>query len=487
MRYGYRVAVAWLVLAALGAASGIARAQGEPQLPREGGAPLPATPAGGLSMGGQNPLLGGVPSGQATAGVLPLSLADALARSLKQNLGIVLGEQSQRAAAGSRWQALSGVLPNAAVHLSQARQEINLEEFGFPVPPGTSPIIGPFTVAAMHFTVSQPVFDYAAIQGARAGGQAANAAGHTFKDTRDLVVFMTANLYLQAVTAASRIDAAQAQMKTAQALYDRAVNLKQAGVVAGIDVLRAQVQLQAQQQRVIFYENEFAKAKLTLQRAIGLPLGQQVQLTDAVPYVPLDAGSPEAMLKQAYDSREDLQAATALLKAAEDYRQAALGTGLPTVRVNADVGRSSSAWDTLHATYAVSAAVTVPVFQGGRVRGRVLQADAQLRQQQAQIEDLRARIDYEVRSALLDVQAADQRVRVAKGAADLASQQLTQAQDRFSAGVASNIEVVQAQEALATATENYLSALHSHNLAKISLARSIGLSEERASRILGGK
>ncbi|HEX7485306.1 MAG TPA: TolC family protein [Vicinamibacterales bacterium] len=476
-----------LTAAVLAILAGTGRAQGpggEPQLPREGGMPLPG--ASSALMGGPNMLMGGVPAGQATEGLLPVSITDAIARGLKQNLGVVLGEQSVRSAAGSRWQSLSGLLPNAGLRLSQTREEINLEEFGFPVTPGQSPILGPFNVSAVHVVASAPIFDYAAIQRARAGGQAATAAAHSFRDVRDLVVFVTANLYLQAVTGASRIDAARAQLKTAQALYDRAFNQKQAGVVAGIEVLRAQVQLQSQQQRVIFFENEFAKQKLALERAVGIPLGQRIELTDRVPYSALDSMTLEESLTQAYGSREDLQGALALARAAQAGRQAAIGEGLPSVSVTADLGRSSSALDTLHGTYSVAASVHVPIFQGGRVRGRVLQADAQVKQEQAQVEDLRARIEYEVRSALLDVQAADQRVRVAKSAADLAGEQLTQAQDRFTAGVTSNIEVVQAQETVATATENYLSALYAHNLAKISLARAIGLSEERARQFLAG-
>ncbi|MBP1633741.1 MAG: outer rane efflux protein [Acidobacteria bacterium] len=475
----------WLLAAALVGTAGPAparaqaqaQAQAEPQLPREGGSPLPA-PGAGIFQSGQNPLLGGVPSGQATPGTLALSLADAVARGLARNLGIVLGEQARLSAAGGRWQALSGVLPSAALRISQAREEINLQEFGFPVPPGESPIIGPFDVSAVHLGVSLPVFDYAAIQGARAGGAAEAAAGHSFQDVRDLVVYTVSSLYLQAVTASARIDAARAQLATAQALYDRAATMKQAGIVAGIEVLRAQVQLQSQQQRVIFYENERAKARLALVRAIGLPLAQEVQLTDQGSYVPAEAATLESALQLAYQSREDLQAALALVRVAEASRQAAIGTGLPSVRVNADIGRSSNAWDSLLGTYAVTAAVTVPLFQGGRVHGRLLQADAQLQQQRAQVEDLRARIEFEVRSALLDVRAADERVGVARTAADLADEQLVQAQDRFGAGVASNIEVVQAQEALATATENYISALFAHNLAKLSLARATGTAAE---------
>ncbi len=482
---GCKARVVALAFAAAAVVPTGAQAQGQavgPQVPREGGTPIPAAPS--VLVIGQSIVMGGVPSGQATSAVLPVSLGDAMARGLKQNLGVVLGEQAVRSAAGVRWQSLSGLLPTAGFRVGQTREEINLEEFGFPVAPGQSPIIGPFNVAALHLSASAPVFDYAAIQRARAGAQVAGAASHSFRDARDLVAFVTANLYLQAVAGASRIDAARTQIATAQTLYDHAVGQNKAGIVPGIEVLRAQVQLQSQQQRLIFYTNEFAKQKLALQRAVGIPLGQVIELTDRLPYSAFDRMTLEQALAEAYASREDLQAAQAMVHAAEAGRQAAVGEGLPSVIVSGDVGRSSNQWDTLHATYAVNALVRVPIFQGGRVHGRVLQADAEVKQQQAQVADLRARIEYEVRAALLDLQAADDRVRVARSAADLAGQQLTQAQDRFTAGVTSNLEVVQAQETVATATDNYLSALFAHNLAKISLARAIGLAEERGRQLL---
>jgi outer membrane protein TolC len=477
-----------IVLAtALVLSAGVARAQapgGAPQVPRAGGQPLPAAAP---SIGeGQSLLMGGVPSGSVTPGVLALSLTDAVARGLKQNLGVIIGEQAVRSAAGTRWQALSGLLPNAGLTVGQSRGELNLEEYGFPVSPGESPVLGPFEVSALHLSASAPLFDYAALARAREGRQASDAAVHSLKDSRDLVIFVVANLYLQAVTGASRIEATKAQVQTAQALYDRAVVEKQAGVVAGIEVLRAQVQLQAQQERVIFYENEFAKEQLALQRAVGIPLGQAIVLTDQMAYAALDGLSLDESLQQAYASREDLQSGLALVRAAEAARQSAIGEALPSLDVTADLGKSSNAWDTLQSTYMVGATLRVPIFQGGRVHGRVLEADAQLNEQRAAIEDLRARIELEVRTALLDVRAADDRVRVARSAADLAAQQLAQAQDRFTAGVSSNIEVVEAQETVATATDNYLSALNAHNMAKISFARALGLSEERIRQYLGG-
>ncbi len=484
MRTRQRVGIALAVALAL---AGPARAQipgGEPQVPRGGGQPLPA--AAPAIPQGQSLLMGGVPVGSVTPGVLPLSLSDAITRGLKQNLGVIVGEQGVRSAAGLRWQAVSGLLPSAGISVGQSHAELNLEEYGFPVSPGESPIIGPFNVSALHVTASTPLFDYAAIERARAGRQASDAADHSLRDSRDLVIFVVANLYLQAVTGASRIDATRAQVQTAQALYDRAVIQKQAGVVAGIEVLRAQVQLQAQQERVIFYENEFAKEKLGLQRAVGIPLGQAIDLTDRMAYAPLDGLSLDESLEQAYSSRQDLQSALALTRAAEASRQSVIGEALPALNLTADYGKSSNAWDTLKNTYAVGATLRVPIFQGGRVRGRVLQADAQLTEERAALEDLRARIELEVRTALLDLRAADDRVHVARSAADLAAQQLAQAQDRFTAGVSSNIEVVEAQETVATATDNYLSALNAHNTAKISFARALGLSEERIRQYLGG-
>jgi outer membrane protein TolC len=164
-----------------------------------------------------------------------------------------------------------------------------------------------------------------------------------------------------------------------------------------------------------------------------------------------------------------------------------MAEALPTVRLNTDYGRIGNTLADALGTYSVNATVTVPLFQGGRVRGRLLQTDAQLRQQAAQVEDMRSRIEYDVRTATLDAESADQRVRVAKRAANLADEQLAQARDRFAAGVTGNLEVVQAQEAVATATDNYLTSLHAHNIAKVSLARAIGLSEERVNELLGGR
>jgi outer membrane protein TolC len=479
---GILLAAAWLAMG-----SGSSPGQGpEPQLPREAAAPAQVMQQTPRIAQGQSPFLGGVPEGTATTEVLPLSLAEAIDLGLRHNLGLLLSEQGVRSADGARWKSRSELLPKLEAGVSETREKINLESYGFPVAPGESPILGPFNVFDGRFYLTQKVFDYGALEAARADRESLKAAGAAFRDARDEVVFVCASLYLEAVTAVGRIDAARAQLDTAQALYDRSVAMKEAGTAAGIEVLRAQVQLQAQQQRVIFNENEFSKEKLKLARAVGLPLGQALELTDRMTYSGLESMTVEGALETALRSRQDFESAQALVRAAEASLRSALGKGLPSVGVAADIGKTGATVDGARETFSMQAAIELPLFQGGRQRGRLLEADAALREQQARLADLRSRIEYEIRSALLDVGASDERVHVAQSALSLANEQLSQAQDRFAAGVVNNIEVVQAQEAVATASDNYLSALYSHNLAKLSLARALGMTESAMESFLSG-
>jgi outer membrane protein TolC len=263
--------------------------------------------------------------------------------------------------------------------------------------------------------------------------------------------------------------------------------MKDAGTIAGIELIRAQVQVENLKQRVNYYENEFSKQKLMLARAVGLPLAQAFELTDQVPFKAIDTMPLDAALAQAYTNRADYKAALELLKADEARRRSAYGSLAPSVHLTADYGDIGPSWDSALGTYSVMGLVRVPLFQAGRERGRILIADAALQQDRAQMADLKARIEYEVRAAHLDVQAAAERVRVARSAADLANQQLTQAQDRFAAGVASHVEVVQAQEAVATESENLIASLFAHNVAKAALARATGMAEDAAERLLGGQ
>jgi outer membrane protein TolC len=430
-------------------------------------------------------VFGSVPDEQSTPD-LQLSLADAIARSLRHNLAVLSTEYSVEAARGSRWRALSELLPAISTRASRSEQVLNLAAFGFPPPPGGSSIVGPFSVIDARVFLTQSVLDFRAINDARAQGKALDAARLQVKNARDLVVLVTANLYSQVIATASRAEAAHAQLVTAERVHNRALDLRNAGVVAGIDVLRAQVQMETQRQRAIAADNDVQKAKLQLARVIGLAAGQQFALSDTMPYAPLESLSLEDALATAYRSRADFQAAQALVDAAEAERRAATAERWPSVQVNADYGDIGPTFANSHSTFSVTASVRVPVFEASRTIGRVLDAQSQLHQRQAELADFKSRIDFEVRTALLDLNAAAQQVAVAATARDLANEQLTQAQDRFAAGVAGGLETVQAQEAVATANESYIASVYAHNLAKGALARALGVTEASMQTFLKG-
>jgi outer membrane protein TolC len=257
------------------------------------------------------------------------------------------------------------------------------------------------------------------------------------------------------------------------------------GIIAGIDVVRAEVRLNSDRQRVTASQNDFEKTRLQLARVIGLPVGQSFTLSAQLPNVPVPDMTLEQALEQAYKSRPDYRAAQERVKAAEATRAAAASELLPTVHVNADYGALGlTASDTV-ATYSVSGSVNVPIFQGGRTQGRIAEAEADLRQRRAEADDMRAQIYYDVRAAFLDLQATGEQTQVATRSRELANQELTQARDRFAAGVANNIEVVQAQQSVTAAEEQYIDALLGYDVAKAVLARSLGDAEAAVQRILG--
>lgn len=413
------------------------------------------------------------PGASAQPPPLSLTLEDAIARGLRENINARLQEADVTSARGDRWVALRDLLPTSSVRLGVTRQEINLAAFGFSLP-GFPSIVGPFNVHDSRLYVSQPLVDLHALYASKSGSANLRAAELEMRDTRALIGLAVRDLYLQTVAAESRLKAARAQSETARALFNQASDLKNAGVVAGIDVLRAQVQVRMQEQRAIAAENEFEKQKLRLARAIGLPQGQGLVLADAMPYAPLQTMALDGALRQAFGAREDYHASEARLQAAEAMKKAALSNNLPSLHMKADYGEIGRTSADTHSTFSVMTELRIPLFDAANVRGHMLEADGLLQRRRAELNDFRARVEYEVRAAYLDLRSADQQLLAAEDAMKLANQELEQTRDRFAAGVTGNIEVVQAQEAVATATENYISSLYAHNLAKASLAHAIG-------------
>ena len=444
------------------------------------------TVTGRSSLGPISPFLGGVPTEKVTPEAIPIPILNAITRALEHNLGVLNAEESVGRAQGARWTALADLLPNVSGRIAENRQKVNLAAFGFPLPPGTPSLVGPFNVFDARVNVTQSVFDRRASSLAQAENHRLAAAELNVKSARDLVVIVSGNLYLEALAAQARVDSARAQLETAQAILDQATQLKASGIVAGIDVLRAQVQLGTEQLRLTSATNDAALTKLKLARVMGLPAGQAYTLSNDIPDLP----SPDMTLEQAYEraltTRPDYLAALERVKAAEADRQAAASEYLPSVRVAGDYGTIGNTIGSAKGTYSVSGAVNVPIFNGGRTRGRLLQADADLRMRRSEVEDLKASIDYDVRASFLELATTREQLAVATRSRELAAQQLTQARDRFAAGVASNVEIVQAQEAVAMSSEQYISAAYGYNSAKGSLTRVLGTTEDLVRQLLGG-
>jgi outer membrane protein TolC len=436
--------------------------------------------AGSTLVGQQNQFLGSVPTGVPSPTPLALTLHEAIDRGLKTNLGLLLSVSASESARGERLRTLSALIPQVNGRAGETDETLDLKAVGFNFHfPGVSiaTVVGPFHYTDVRAYASWTAFDYAALKNYSASRENQRAARFSTLDARDLVVQATANGYLQIVADASRVEAIRSQVETSQAVYDRAVDQQTAGTAAGIDVLRSQVELKQQLQRLLAQTNQFEKDKLTLGRVIGLPAGQAFTLSETVPFGALASMTQDQALHTAVQQRPDLQSSRARVRAAEEAVKAAHGERYPTAAVTADYGDVTTPGES-HGTFSVVASAKISMFDGGRIAGDIIQARSALKQRQDELADLGGQIEYQVRTAFLDIRSAADQVAVARDNLDLANQTLVQARDRFSAGVSDTVEVVQAQESVATANDTLISALFAHNVAKVALARALGGTEQ---------
>ena len=431
----------------------------------------------------QDPYAGSLPQGQATAEVIDLSVEDALDRALKYNLGLYLSERTTEQTRAERLRALSELLPVVNGAVTEQAQKINLKAFGFAFP-GFPSSVGPFGLFELQAAGTWDPLNLHYISGVRAATENVKAAQCSYRDARDTVVLAVGANYLLTIANESRVTAAEAELKAAQALYQLAVDQEQAGISPNIDTLRARVQLQTQESLLIQAQNNLEKQRISLARVIGLPVQQKFRLVNRVPYHPL----PEAEVANAYEralqTRPDYQAALASLRAAQRNVDAAWQQRLPSIGFSADYGVLGFTPSNLGPNWTAAATLAIPIFQGGKVESDIAQAKSVLKQRQAQVDNLRGSIEQDIENALLDLKAAVQQVEVAKTGLDYAEQALQQSRDRFAAGVTNNVEVIQAQQQLASANEQYIASLYGHNIGKVLLARAIGNAEQAVKQYL---
>jgi outer membrane protein TolC len=428
---------------------------------------------------------GSVTSGEVSAQPLDLTLDEAIQRGLRYNLGAILSTTQASGVRGQRLSQLQALLPTVDASWKESLQQVDLAALGLRVP-GFPTIVGPFGYTDLRAFFSWAVVDVNSLRTYLAARHNFNAAELSAEDARQLVVLTVGNAYLLVLADESLVTAAESQVATSKVSLDQAVNQHQAGTAPLLDELRARVDYQTLQQQLIVDQNALEKDRLALARTIGLPLAQKFNLVDKVPFAPFDQLDIDAAIRQAHANRKDLAAMVEQTHAAEEQRKAATADRFPTLKTDVDYGLIGVNFGSSHGTVDATGTVSVPVFKEFGLRGEAEQAQAQLDTQTAELSDKKGQVDADVRDALLDIASAQQQVEVARSSVDLANEALSEAQQRYAAGVSDNLAVHQAEQSVAVANNQYVSSLYRHNLSKLSLARSLGAAENYKS-YLGGK
>ena len=442
--------------------------------------------AGNGAMITQDTFRGSVIAGRNNGLVLPLSIDDAIARGMRQNLGVILESSTIKSANGQRLEQLQQLLPTVTAAATITVEQVNLAAFGLKFP-GLNPIIGPFQVVDFRAYLTQSLVNVAALENYVAAKHNFQSARLSAEDAHDLVVLTVGNAYLVCVADQARIEAVNAELVTSKVTLDQAIAGHDAGTNPRLDVLRAQVDYQNEQQTLISTTNQLAKDKIALARAIGLPLDQQFALSDTAPYKALDDLNADASFAAALRNRKDLASMEETVKSAEAEKKAAVADQYPTASISADFGDLGTTPGHSHGTFTATGQIESPILQIARNRGEQQVAQAVLDQDKSRLSDEVQQVNADVRSAILDIQTAAKLVQATRSNVDLTVEALSEAQQRFHAGISDNLPVSQAQTQFEQANDQYISALYQHNVAKLSLARAMGVAQTNYKDYLGGK
>src|SRR5215831_928648 len=410
---------------------------------------------------------------------LRLTLDQAVALALKQNptaqIAILTAAQSEQ----DKNIARAGLLPQASARISDEAQKVNLRaQFGgVPAFPGLPSTLGPFQLFSAGPSVSAPVFDLTLWQRYQAARNTANASKANSLSTREQVILLVVSQYIGTLRAVANVQASRSRVDLAQALYDQAADLQKEGVGTGIDTLRANVELQNEKQRLLEAENDRETLLYGLSRLLNLDPRQKIELADALSFSDTPQPEVEASIKTALTDKQEWKALNSQIKAAEGQKKAAWSERLPSVRFDGTFEYVKNSGNTTLPTYTYQASVNLPLFTGGRIHAEVARADLEIRKLGEQRADLRNQIALDVKTALLNLESARNEVQVANLGIQLSKEEVDQARDRFKAGVANNIEVIQAQDSLSRANDNQIAALYRFNQARADFARSIGQME----------
>jgi outer membrane protein len=429
--------------------------------------------ARGQGTGRQNPLPGNAPSG-----VMRLTLDQAVSLALKQNPTAQIAILTAAESVQDKNVARAALLPQANLSVTDTVERLNLQAFLGERIPGFPQHAGPFQVFSAGPVFSAPVFDLTLFRRYQAARETANASRADSLSTREQVILLVVSQYIGTLRAVANVQASQSRVELAQALYDQAADVQKEGVGTGIDTLRANVELQNEKQRLLEAEADRDTSLFGLSRLLNLDPRQVIELGDSLSF--FDTPQPEVLssIDSALAERQEWKALQEQLKSAGLRKKASSESRLPKVDFTGNWAYLGGSSTTGIPTYNYEAAVSVPLFTGGRIHAEIVRADLEIQKLQQQEDDLRNQIALDVKTALINLDSARNQVAVANLGVQLSKEEVDQARDRFKAGVANNIEVIQAQDSLARANDNQIAALYRFNQARADYARSIGQMEK---------
>lgn len=423
------------------------------------------------------------PLGAQDAPAHPVSLPEAIQRSLLANLSVKVANTQVAEAAGTRERRLSTLLPHVTGAQVTSYQNRNLRAFGFSLPE-IPEVIGPFSNYDWRVYGSQTVIDRQAWHSLKAADYQQNAVRLSYQDTRDEVIRQTAGLYLAAEAAEAEVEAAESRVTTSKALAKLAQDQHDAGVATGVDVVRARVQLQRDEQNLLVARDSYDTSLLDLQRYMGVDPGEPLTLAEHLSFHGIEIPNIPEAVQTALHSRADYQSLYAQKQSLVEQQKASKARYYPRLGVDGNYGALGRSYGDMPGIGLIEGTATITIFDRDR-KGEAEEITARLTRVEAEIADLRRGVEQEIRKSILDLQSARQQVAVTQAGVDLAKTELRLAQDRFRSGLGDNVEVVTAQGSLQSAEDDNITAMARYSDATMALARALGGTEKNYQSYFG--
>jgi outer membrane protein len=406
----------------------------------------------------------------------PITLLDAIARGRHYGVEAAIAGLNVRAANARTAERRADLLPIINGRATLTRQTLNLDEFGIPLATG---VTDPFNIYSLQLRASQTLLDASAIVRFQAGRDTAAAAGLDAQAVGEMTGAAAGLAYLRVLSAEETVQARQADSTVAADLLGRARKLVQAGVNPSIDATRSEVSFASVRTQLEVARNAADRSRLDLARALDLPSSTRLELADSLGLARLNIPTePAEAARFAREHRAELAAERARTQAARHSLRAIRFENLPNLSVNGAYVESGRQTGDLAGTYNVQLLLNVPILDGFRRQSRSREQSARLEIQEIREHDMINEVETEARQAVLDLSSAAQQVAIARDRVRLAERELSEAEERFRAGVAGSVETTNAQSSVISARDALIQARVNYGTARVSAYRALGVIDQ---------